>query len=330
MIYVAIVADSTRQPFLEKCIQAQEDMAVIYSTDSINQGYSRLEGVQAIVLDVYLEDAKLFLSAIKVKKIPTIAIVDAASQGFSALEWGASAMMLRNTSQPEHYFANMLSSRIRNVVKKEGDGDNSRILKHPNLSIPGNAEKIIAIGSSTGGTDTLEHILRDLPENSPPILIVQHMPPVFTRMFAERLHNSCRISVWEARNNDPLTNGLAYVAPGNYHMVLDKQKGNLIVKCTESDRVCNQRPSVDVLFDSIVTVLGNDCSKVLGVILTGMGSDGANGLLAMRNMGSTTIGQDEASCVVYGMPRAAYECGAVQQQLHIDNIAQAIIKFANI
>lgn len=182
---------------------------------------------------------------------------------------------------------------------------------------------VIAIGASTGGPEAILEVLEDLPQDIPGIVIVQHMPPVFTKMYAERLNRLCKIEVKEAENGDVLRKGLALIAPGDYHMVLTKQGTNYAVKLYQSDKVSGHRPSVDVLFNSVAEVAKKNA---IGVIMTGMGKDGADGLLNMKNHGAYTIGQDKESCVVYGMPMVAYNIGAVKIQASCQNIAGLIQK----
>jgi two-component system chemotaxis response regulator CheB len=182
---------------------------------------------------------------------------------------------------------------------------------------------IIAIGASTGGTEATLTVLRDLPKDIPGIVIVQHMPPVFTRMYAERLNRICEIDVKEAEDGDVVRKGLALIAPGDFQMALSKLGTNYVVKCYKADKVSGHRPSVDVLFTSVAEVAGKNA---IGVILTGMGKDGADGLLKMRKQGAYTIGQDKESCVVYGMPMVAYNIGAVNVQASCENIASVIQK----
>ena len=323
MINILIISDKDRLPEYKQYLKA-EDISVLHATDSLDEAEKFINKAQVILLDVPMEDAQQFISALGRKKVPILAVAGSANMGFAVMEWGAAEMQVRFAGQPPEYFFKMVMTKIRSVSKTIG-GQTMRTLKRPDL---GKADKIIAVGSSTGGTDTVEGILRKLPEDMPPILIVQHMPPIFTRMFAERLNTLCKLSVWEARDSDILVQGLVLIAPGDRHMVLARSGRDLIVNCTHGAKVCNQRPAVDVLFESIAKVLGNECRRCLGIILTGMGNDGAKGLLAMRNMGSMTIGQDQESSVVYGMPRAAYECGAVTHQLHLNDIAPAILNFA--
>jgi len=181
--------------------------------------------------------------------------------------------------------------------------------------------KIIAMGASTGGTEALYNVLKYLPSQMPGIVIVQHIPPVFSRMFAERLHNQTKLNVKEAVNGDIVEPGKVLIAPGDQHMCLKKLEGKFKVHVFKGEKINGHCPSVDVLFDSVAAEAGGNA---IGVILTGMGSDGAKGLLAMRRMGARTIGQDEASSVVYGMPKAAYEIGAVERQASLARIPQML------
>ncbi len=182
--------------------------------------------------------------------------------------------------------------------------------------------KILAIGASTGGTEALKDVLMGLPRNAPGTIVVQHMPANFTGPFAERLNSLCAMEVREARNGDSITPGLVLIAPGDYHIVVRRSGARYYVEIGSGEKISGHRPSADVLLNSVAKIAG---SNAIGVILTGMGGDGAKGLLAMRNAGARTIGQDEASCVVYGMPKVAYELGAVENQLPLSKIANAIL-----
>ena len=183
--------------------------------------------------------------------------------------------------------------------------------------------KIIAIGSSTGGVEALMSILSEFPSNCPPTVITQHMPPSFTKSFAERLNRACAPEICEAFDGALLTTGRVYLAPGGpSHLEV---VGGRSPRCRlrPGDAVNGHRPSVDVLFQSVAAVAK---SNAVGVILTGMGSDGAKGLLAMRQAGAPTFGQDQASSVVYGMPRVAFEIGAVERQASLDRLASQILE----
>ena len=184
---------------------------------------------------------------------------------------------------------------------------------------------IIAIGASTGGTEALERFLVAMPTNCPGIVIVQHMPETFTRSFAERLNRTCSIEVREASHGDLLAHGEALIAPGNKHLVVRRSGTEYIVEVQDGPLVSRHRPSVDVLFRSVAGAAGRNA---VGIILTGMGADGAQGLLEMRETGAATLAQDEASCVVFGMPREAIEMGAVQTVLPLHAIAEAALRMS--
>jgi len=182
--------------------------------------------------------------------------------------------------------------------------------------------KIIAIGASTGGTEAISRIISQLPAGMPGIVIVQHIPPVFSRMFADRLNNSSMLEVKEASNGDYVSPGRVLIAPGNKHMTVKRVGDRYRVECFEGEKVNGHCPSVDVLFESVAREAKNNA---IGVILTGMGYDGAKGLLMMKRRGAKTIGQDEESSVIYGMPKAAYNIGAVDRQVHLDNMAKLLL-----
>lgn len=182
--------------------------------------------------------------------------------------------------------------------------------------------KIIAIGASTGGTHALSAVLSAFPADAPGILVVQHMPANFTKSFATRLNDECAISVKEAEEGDRVIPGRALIAPGGFHMELNRSGANYFVNITDGPQVCLQKPSVEVMFDSVAKYAG---SNAVGAILTGMGKDGAQGLLNMRNAGASTIAQDEDSCVVYGMPKEAIKLNAAENIVSLSGITQKII-----
>ena len=188
------------------------------------------------------------------------------------------------------------------------------------------SDRVIAIGASTGGTEAIYDVIKRFGQNIPGVVVVQHMPPVFTAMYAERLNRQCLVSVKEAKDGDCVQRGQVLIAPGDKHMRLVRSGGMYRVECREGEKVSGHCPSVDALFQSVAEAAGD---KAIGVILTGMGADGAKGLLAMRKAGACTIGQDEESCVVYGMPKAAYDCGAVQYQAGLTQIADKVHALLN-
>lgn len=184
-------------------------------------------------------------------------------------------------------------------------------------------EKIVALGASTGGTEALTDFLQAMPPDSPGIVIVQHMPEEFTRSFANRLNQLCAITVKEAEKNDTIIRGRALIAPGNKHMLVKRSGARYYVEVTDGPLVNRHRPSVDVLFRSVAINAG---ANAIGVIMTGMGADGAKGLLEMKETGAFTIAQDEKSCVVFGMPHEAIKLGATDKILPLDQIAGMVVR----
>jgi two-component system chemotaxis response regulator CheB len=187
-------------------------------------------------------------------------------------------------------------------------------------------EKVVIVGASTGGTEALRVFLEDFPANCPGIVIVQHMPEHFTAAFAKRLDSICRISVKEAQDNDTVVRGLALIAPGNKHTLLKRSGARYHVEVKDGPLVSRHRPSVDVLFRSAARYAGKNA---VGVIMTGMGDDGARGMLEMKEAGAVTIAQDEATCIVFGMPNEAIKRGAVDKIMPLDKISREVLKLCN-
>ena len=193
-----------------------------------------------------------------------------------------------------------------------------------NRALVRTTDQLVAIGTSTGGTQALEAVLTKLPSTCLGIVIVQHMPEKFTAMFAERLHGICQIEVREARSGDRVIPGLALIAPGGRHMMLKRNGAQYVVEVADGPVVNRHKPSVDVLFRSVAKYAG---ANALGIIMTGMGDDGARGMKEMRDAGARTIAQDEASCVVFGMPKEAIKLDAVDQEMPLDHIPGAIVSY---
>ena len=221
------------------------------------------------------------------------------------------------------------AAAVARVRSKEigGNGHQKPFTSHPSPLPSGSAmikttDTIIAIGSSTGGTEAVKEILERLPPHTPPILITQHMPERFTKTWADRLNKLCRISVKEAQDGDSVLPGHALVAPGDFHMTLVRSGARYTVQINQDSPVNRHRPSVDVMFSSVARYAG---ANAIGVILTGMGNDGAKEMLAMKQAGAFTIAQDETSCVVFGMPKEAIKAGAVDKVLPLNDIAGAIL-----
>jgi len=214
------------------------------------------------------------------------------------------------------------ASRVR-IVKKDSSERSAFTRSEPLKALAKTSNKVIAMGASTGGTEALKTVLTEMPPNSPGILVVQHMPANFTTAFAERLNDLCQITVREARNNDSVNPGTALIAPGNYHMIFRRSGARYYVEIKDGPMVHHQRPAVDVLFKSTARYAGPNS---IGIILTGMGSDGAEGLLEMKQAGAKTIAQDERSCVVFGMPNEAIKLGAADNVVPLGQVAREIVR----
>ena len=264
------------------------------------------------------------------KRVPFIVITSSPTRAFDAISAGAIEFMkkplVQNTADMDAFCAR-LASVIRFSAKAKvriQPPKPSAIQQLQPIALSGAARpnKIIALGASTGGTDALIEVVKRLPANSPPVVIVQHMPAGFTHMYADRLDRICAMSAKEAEDGDRLRPGLIIVGAGEFHLRLEKDGRGYYVSSKRGEKVSGHCPSVDVLFESVAKTAG---PHAVGAILTGMGADGAEGLLKMRKAGGYTIGQDEASCVVYGMPGVAFKIGAVMKQLPLDKIAEEII-----
>jgi len=257
--------------------------------------------------------------------LPVIMVSGLSKTVFDALNAGAVDFVRKpefSSAYEVETFINELSEKIKIAASANLASMNNRdkytgVLNNKNIS----SDSIIAIGASTGGTEAIYDILKQLPSNMPGIVIVQHIPPVFSRMFAERLDHSTMLSVKEAQTGDYVEKGRVLIAPGDRHMRIKKVGDRYKVECIEGDKVNGHCPSVDVLFESVAKAAGD---KAIGVILTGMGYDGAKGLLSMRRKGARTIGQDEKSCIVYGMPKVAFSVGAVEMQASLSNIPKLL------
>lgn len=260
--------------------------------------------------------------------LPVVVVSAVSENVFEALKAGAVDFVTKpdlRSGRSADAFINELIVKIKiastaKVAHWKREGSYSRVTdreSHGDLR-----SKVVAIGASTGGTEAILQILKMLPREMPGIVIVQHMPPVFTGMYAERLNNLCLLEVKEAQNGDKVYPGRALVAPGEYHMTLKRTGDIYMVECSQGEKVNGHCPSVDVLFNSVADCAGRNA---VGIILTGMGNDGAKGLLSMRKAGARTIGQDEESCVVYGMPKVAFDIGAVEKQLPAEGIPQVLL-----
>jgi two-component system chemotaxis response regulator CheB len=279
-------------------------------------------------------DGLSFLAKLmKYRPLPVVVVSSQAPEGskaaMMALELGAIEIVSKPGSQfsvPD--VAHNLIHSLRAAAAVSMDKLQLKV-QMQNIVIPAATQvlktthKIVAIGASTGGTQAIEAVMRGMPADAPGTVIVQHMPESFTKAFAERLDKICAMEIHEARDLDDVTPGTALIAPGDKHMILRKNGARYQVRIKDGPRVHFQRPSVDVLFQSVAANCGHNA---IGVILTGMGADGAKGMFAMHAQGAHTIAQDEKTCVIYGMPREAVQLGGVDQILPLSQVAGAILE----
>jgi two-component system chemotaxis response regulator CheB len=341
-IQVLVVDDSAVVRQVMHAVLSQEgDMTVTVAADPIfaMQKMKQLRP-HVIVLDLEMPrmDGLTFLRKIMAEDpIPTLICSSIAARGtlaaIRAMQEGAVGIVTKPklaVGNFLHESAVMLIDAVRSAAAARMRRREAFSLPqkpkvatpHPSpSSLPANAPSLIAIGASTGGTEAVATILSAIPKNSPCIVVVQHMPEHFTAAFAKWLDNICELDVREAEHGDVLTPGKAFIAPGNKQMSVFRLGESSRIRVVDGPLVSRHRPSVNYLFHSVAQTIAN---HALGVILTGMGDDGAEGLLAMRNAGAHTIAQDEASCVVFGMPKEAIGCGAVHEILPLESIPAAL------
>lgn len=336
-VRVLIVDDSAviRQ-LLSMLLSADPEIEVVGTASDPYIARDRIKALNpdVITLDVEMPhmDGVTFLRKIMaLRPMPVVMISTLTQAGaettLEALEIGAVDFV----AKPTHDVANALAALAGELQAKIKSAAHARVGVHrvpaaarlPRRERPlSSSERIIAVGASTGGVEALKTLLMDMPAECPPILITQHMPPRFTTAFAERLNRECPMTVSEATHNEAVEPNHAYIAPGSHHLELVRIGGYYRCHLNDGPTVSGHRPSVDVLFQSAARIAGK---AAVGVILTGMGKDGANGLLEMRSAGAVTLGQDEASSLIYGMPRAAFERGAVMRQFSLSHMADAIL-----
>lgn len=259
--------------------------------------------------------------------LPAVVISSMSDKVLDAMQAGAVEFVAKpectDSTQLDNFIKNELLVKIKIAsIAKVGNIKKPMAVKSPPQPRTEAGPPVIAIGASTGGTEAIATILKEYKPDMPGTIVVQHMPPGFTEMYARRLNDQCRVHVKEARSGDWVIPGQVLIAPGgDEHMQLVKMNGKYQVVLKSGPKVNGHCPSVDVLFDSVAKAAG---SNAIGIILTGMGGDGAKGLLAMRNARARTIGQDESTCVVYGMPKIAYDMGALEYQEKIEDIAKRL------
>lgn len=316
-IKVLIVEDSRIfREALAKGISSDSSIEVVGTASDPFMARDKIIELQPDVMTLDVEMQKMngieFLQRLMPQyPIPVIMVSSVNEYVLDAMKAGAVDFVTKpdiKTGKGIHFFINELIIKIK-IASTAAIGSTVE------------DSKIIAIGASTGGTEAIYEIVKQFPKDIPGTVVVQHMPPVFTKMYADRLNNACLVDVKEAQNGDIICPGTVLIAPGEHHMRIKKRGGVYSVECFRGEKVNGHCPSVDVLFHSVAEQAADNA---IGVILTGMGNDGAKGLLAMRKKGAKTIGQDHTSCVVYGMPKAAYDLGAVEKQLSLGAISQVM------
>lgn len=329
-IKVLVVEDS--MVFRELLVQNLNRDPAIQVVGTASDPFQARDAILALKPDVMTLDVELpRMSGIEFLRklmpqypLPTVVISSLSDKVFDALNAGAVDFVAKpavsNRAQLEEFIRNELLVKVKIAVTAQMGNIRKPLVmqQHRALDLK-NKKVLVAIGASTGGTEATLAVAKEFGSDMPGIIVVQHMPPGFTEMYAKRLNDQCKVEVREAKTGDRVTPGVMLIAPGgDRHMRIVEVNGGYQVECKNGPKVNGHCPSVDVMFESVAKVAG---SNALGIILTGMGGDGANGLLAMRKAGAKTIGQDESTSIVYGMPKVAYDIGAVQYQEKLSDIA---------
>ncbi|MFH1987486.1 MAG: chemotaxis response regulator protein-glutamate methylesterase [Pseudomonadota bacterium] len=339
-IRVLIVDDSAlMRGLLSKLISMAPDMEVVGAAPDAQTAREMIKALNPDVMTLDVHMPKMggleFLERLmRLRPMPVVMVSSFTESGsettLKALELGAIDFIGKpraDSGRSMENYAEELVEKIRAAKGARLRGSMSSSAASPSLATPTRlglaaSGKIIFVGASTGGTEAIKEFLLGIPADCPPILIVQHMPESFTASFARRLDTLCAPRVIEAQGNEKIESGTVYIAPGHSHLLIRRGNSGFLTELAPTPPVNRHRPSVDVLFDSAAALVGR---KAVGVILTGMGKDGAQGLLRLRQAGARTFGQDEASCVVYGMPREAFLIGAVEEQCSLEDMARRVI-----
>lgn len=340
MIKVLVIDDSPLiRRVLTEILHQADDIEVVGSAEDPYQAREMIKQLNPDVLTLDIEMPKMdgisFLkNLMRLRLMPVVMISTLTQKGspitLEALELGAVDFIAKpsvNVSEQFTQYAKVVQQKVRTAATARVRSFKPSEVK-PLETLQGakfSHNKVLAIGASTGGTEAIKEVLIRMPENCPPIVITQHIPPVFSSSFAQRMDRTCTINVKEAEHGDKLATGWAYIAPGDQHLRVIQQGGSLYCQLDQSEPVNRHRPAVDVLFNSLVEV----CPKnTIAALLTGMGSDGAKGLLALKQHAAYTVAQDELSSVVWGMPKAAIELGAAIDVVSLDKIAQQLLSQA--
>src|SRR5574340_188590 len=347
-IRVLVIDDSALiRSVMKEIINREQDMECVGAAPDPLVAREMIKSLNPDVLTLDVEMPKMdgldFLERLmRLRPMPVVMVSTLTERGssitFRALELGAvdfvSKPKMDIARSMEEYAGEITDkiraaaqSRVHKVIAPSAPEIQERLSADAILpSVAGrfsSTEKLIIIGASTGGTEAIKEVLTRLPADAPGVLVAQHMPEHFTKSFADRLNTLCRISVKEAEHNERILPGHAYIAPGHSHLLLKRSGANYMTKLDQGELVNRHRPSVDVLFRSAANVAG---ANALGIILTGMGKDGVQGLLEMKQAGSYTIAQDEASCVVFGMPKEAIAAGSVCEVLPLQSISRRALE----
>jgi len=346
-IRVLVVDDSAiARDMIERGLSLDSGIEVVGKASDAFSARDRIVLLQpdVITLDVEMPrmDGIEFLRRLLPQyPIPVVVVsavtIEGSQRALDAMDAGAVDVVAKPDAKNREGFSVMLAElaekikeasiadivKLRRVLPSTSVANAARVKERNHAAVSSSpSSRIIAIGASTGGTSVLNTIIPQFPADTPGIVIVQHMPPVFTRLFAEALNKTSKVEVKEAVSGDVVRTGLVLIAPGDFHLVIHKRGLEWYVECKTGEKVSGHRPSVDVLFNSVASEAGN---KSIGLILTGMGKDGAAGLLAMRRSGARCFAQNEESSVVFGMPKEAWENGGAERLVPIDRAVSSIL-----
>ena len=339
-IKVLIIDDSAlARDLLSRGLSSDPQIEVVGTAPDVYVARDKIVRLKPDVLSLDIEMPRMdgvdFLKRLMPQyPLPVVMVSALAEEGarvtLDALEHGAVDFVLKPSSRIGTKSSEMIEelkskikmavevevSRWRKISEKPAKTPSSRVLV-------GTTDKVVAIGASTGGTVALRKMIHEFPSNMPGTVVVQHMPPVFTRMFAETLNETAAVEVKEAESGDRVLTGRVLIAPGDRHLEVGRSGGTYLVRCRDGEKVNGHCPSVDVLFTSVARSVG---SNAVGLLLTGMGRDGADAMLTMKHAGARTFAQDKASSVVFGMPREAYACGGAEKLVDIDDMTSTVLR----
>lgn len=337
-IRVLVIDDSALiRQMLTEILNSRDDIEVVGTAADPFIAREKIKQLSPDVLTLDIEMPKMtglqFLqNLMRLRPMPVIMVSTLTERGapetLEALELGAVDYICKPKAKTEtklRIFADDLVDKVRVASTARIRPFELSKVSRQVVDKATSFARVIAIGSSTGGTEAIKELLSSVPANCPPILITQHIPKVFSTSFSERLDRCLPMEVFEAQEGMIIRPGCVYIAPGDYHLTIDKSGTKMVCKIIQTEKINRHRPAVDVMFDSIIEAYG---SKVVGIILTGMGNDGAAGMVKLKQAGAITYAQDEATSVVWGMPQAAFNTGAVDEVLPLQKIAAKMLSSA--